>query len=142
LKPSVNTCIVFRENAGDQVIFQWVEKIKEWISNKSDISFNECTKAENRSCSVQPALSAGDFANDQENEIVEVIEDTTPVIQKDLTESEPEETSNIHIIQGDPMTFKKSTFQGFAAVIRNQKDARYKISLTTKGQTSAHFPPC
>ena len=90
-----------RDNIGETVIYQWIEKARAWLQDK-----------------VAPHDS------DQVSEVSETeVQDSKNISEEYWTNFtyQKENDSNIssgpNIIHGDPISFKKSTFQGHVASI-------------------------
>lgn len=112
------TCFFFllilcRDNIGETVIFQWIERAREWLQDKASV---QSVEMDNTSPGTSDEV-AEDFSEDCNN------------WSREHFLKEHKETNNVKsgppVTHGDPISFKKSTFQGHVATVTSVNEVKY-----------------
>ncbi|KAK3910603.1 Protein IMPACT [Frankliniella fusca] len=115
---------MYLDNIGETVIFQWVEKAREWLQDK--VSLQACEVA----AKVEDLEDEEEFAasytcwNDKHDE-------KTDHLSKDML-------NGAKIVHGDPISFKKSTFQGHVATVTSTNEVKQVLSNLMENKKIAH----
>lgn len=112
---------MYLDNIGETIIFQWVEKAREWLQEK--VSLQACGVAAK--------------AEDEEDEEV-YAESYTCWNDDRMNQSSKVSKDGPTIVHGDPISFKKSTFQGHVATISSTSDVKQVISTLMENKKIAH----
>ncbi|XP_034231607.1 protein IMPACT-like [Thrips palmi] len=118
---------IYLDNLGETVIYQWIEKAREWLQNTA--ALRECAAGTSSEEAVMDSdspeyLDDADGWNDKYTNSEKKIPVNVP--------SGPE------IIHGDPISFKKSTFQGHVACITSTDQVKIVLSTLMENKKIAN----
>lgn len=97
-----------RDSIGETVLFQWIEKAREWLQDKATPGESQASHSDVEDEEQIPEENWTDFKYQKET--------STNV------------SSGLNIIHGDPISFKKSTFQGHVATIISTDQVKWVTS--------------
>ncbi|KAJ1519947.1 hypothetical protein ONE63_004181 [Megalurothrips usitatus] len=116
---------IYLDNIGETVIFQWVEKAREWLQDR--VAVKDAVTAASASFEEVEELENFDGGH----------EIWTKYYEKEDQVSE-ETLPGPKIIHGDPISFKKSTFQGHVANVTSVDQVKQVLSNLMENKKIAH----
>lgn len=119
---------IYLDNIGETVIYQWVEKAREWLQNTVEL----------RNRAAGPIL---DEMLAIDSDTLEYLDNTESWNSKySVSESNPLVNTQCgpEITHGDPISFKKSTFQGHVASVSTTDQVKNVLSYLMENKKIAN----